>query len=207
MIEARQVKPPSTEHNNADLMVWACYVAGGYERWIDVEELFLKAFELGPNRLGWRTRGDIPDYKKCAKALQELEDPKRSDHLGLFLKQDKYTRKLSDDGLKWCRAYQSLLEGLYGGGYVPSQSTSEMGRLLSGVDRSDVFRQFSRSGVVDVEIWELADVLQCMPNSAVVVWTGRLDRLHVAAEQNSRADVVRFVEKVRERVVAEFGGR
>ena len=204
MSEARPVKAPSTDHNNADLLVWACYVAGGYERWIDVEELYLKAFELGPNRLGWRTHPEIPDYKKCAKALQEVEDPKRSDHLGLFLKEGQYRRKLSDEGMEWCTAYKSLLESMYGGGYVPSQSTSEMGRTISAVEKSDAFRSFTKSGKVDVEMWELADALQCLPNSARVVWMARLDGLRVAAEQNRRDDIAAFVSKARDRVSVEI---
>lgn len=201
----RQVKAPSGDHNNADLMVWACYVAGGYERWIDVEDLYLKAFELGPTRLGWRTRPDLPDYKKCAKALQEVEDPKRSDHLGLFLKQGRYTRKLSDDGLKWCESYKSLLEGLYGGGFVPSQSGSEMARVISNVENSDAFKAFVKTGSLDVELWEVADALQCLPTSAVDVWMARLDKLRLAADMNGRQDVLKFVDVARVRVSNEVG--
>jgi hypothetical protein len=199
----RPVKAPSVEHSNADLVVWACYVAGGYERWIDVEELYLKAFELGPNRLAWRTRPDLPDYKKCAKALQEVEDPKRSDHLGLFLKQGRYTRKLSDQGLEWCLAYRSLLEGLYGGGVVRSQQGSEMSRVLVAVERSDIFRRFTKTGVLECELWELAEALQCLLGSDRAVWMARLDRLKSAAEHNQRGDVSTFVVAAREKVDSE----
>ena len=201
----RSVKAPSSEHNNADLLVWACFSAGGYERWIDVEDLYLKAFELGPTRLGWRTRPDLPDYKKCAKALQEVEDPKRSDHLGLFLKQGRYTRKLSDDGLKWCESYKSLLEGLYGGGFVPSQSGSEMARVIGNVENSDAFQAHERDGLLDVQLWELADALQCLPSSSFDVWMARLDRLRLAATMNGRQDILKFVEAVRTRVANENG--
>lgn len=206
MSEVRPVRAPSTDHNNADLLVWACFVAGGYEQWLDVEELYLKAFELGPNRLGWRTRPDIPDYKKCAKALQEVEDPKRSDHLGLLLKNGQYTRKLSDAGLEWCKAYTPLLEQLYGGGYVPAQSTSEMARVLSGVTDSDAFRHFKSDGNLEVELWQLADALQCLPGSTLAVWMARLDRLRVAAEQHNREDVLGFIGQARDRVAVEVKG-
>jgi hypothetical protein len=203
MSSERQVKAPSSEHNNADLIVWACYAAGGYERWIDVEELYLKAFELGPTRLAWRTRPDLPDYKKCAKALQEIEDEKRSDHLGLFLKQGRYTRKLSDDGLKWCESYKSLLEGLYGGGFVPSQSGSEMARVIGTVESSDAFQAYRKSGAIEVELWELADALQCLPSSSHDVWMARLDKLRLAADMNGRQDIGKFVDIARHRVSAE----
>lgn len=205
MTESRIVKEPSQNHNNADLLVWACYVLGGFERWIDVEELFLKAFELGPNRLGWRTHPEIPDYKKCAKALQEVEDPKRSDHLGLLSKQGQYTRKLTGLGLEWCTSYKSLLERLYGGGYVPSQSRSEMAYVLSTLEKSEAYRMFKSSKQLKVELWELADALQCLPSSSLEVWMARLDRLHIAAEQHGRLEVNEFVLRARERVSMEIG--
>ena len=205
MIENRLVKEPSQNHNNADLLVWACYVLGGYERWVDVEELFLKAFELGPNRLGWRTRPDIPDYKKCAKALQEVEDPKRSDHLGLLSKQGQYTRKLTDHGLQWCTAYKSLLERLYSGGFVPSQSGSEMAHVLATLEKSDAFKKYLLSKHVDMEMWVLSDSLQCLPNSSREVWMARLDRLRLAADQHGRSDIIEFVLQARDRVSAEIG--
>jgi hypothetical protein len=170
---------------------------------MDVEELYLKAFELGPNRLSWRTRPDLPDYKKCAKALQEVEDPKRSDHLGLLLKDGQYTRKLSDEGLEWCTAYQSLLEGLYGGGYVPSQSRSDMARVIAAVEKSDAFKLYVKTKKIDMELWQLSDALQCLPDSSRDVWMSRLDVLRVAAEQNGRDDLVVFSALTRERVAVE----
>jgi hypothetical protein len=205
MTKPHSAKEPSQNHNNADLLVWACYVLGGYERWIDVEELFLKAFELGPNRLAWRTRSDIPDYKKCAKALQEVEDPKRSDHLGLLSKQGQYTRKLTDEGLEWCTAYKSLLERLYSGGYVPSQSRSEMSHVISSLEKSDAYKKFILTKNVDMEMWEISDALQCLPNSSLEVWMARLDRLRIAADQHGRSDIIEFISLARERVTKEIG--
>jgi len=200
MSATRPVKSPSSSHNNADLLVWACFIAGGYERWLDVEELYLKAFALGSNRLSWRTRPDLADYKKCAKALQELEDEKRSDHLGLFLKQGKYQRKLSNDGLKWCQQYGSILTKLYTGSVVPSAVTQEPHKMIRILEKTEAFQHFQRSGDVSTELWQLAESLQCMVDSVQAIWTSRLDALSSYAGTNGRVDVERFVLLVRERL-------
>ena len=121
----------------------------------------------------------------------------------MFLKQGRYTRKLSDDGLKWCESYKSLLEGLYGGGFVPSQSGSEMARVIGTVESSDAFQAYRKSGAIEVELWELADALQCLPSSSHDVWMARLDRLHLAADMNGRQDIGKFVDIARHRVSAE----
>jgi hypothetical protein len=201
----RPVKAPSTSHNNADLLVWACYSAGGFARWLDVEELYLKAFDLGPTRLSWRTRPDIPDYKKCAKALQELEDPKRSDHLGLFLKNGRYLRKLSDAGRVWCESHATLLENLYGGGQVKPQLTSDSSRAVARIEKSQAFKKFSSMEIQSIETWMIAEAIQCLPDSTPAVWSASFDRVQAAGVACSRDDICDFVNFARERITSELG--
>jgi hypothetical protein len=62
--------PPNQTANNQDVFIWSLYQLGGADRSIEVEDIYLKAFDIAPARLGWRTRPDLPDYKKVAKALQ-----------------------------------------------------------------------------------------------------------------------------------------
>lgn len=198
MSSTHQVKAPSATPNNADLLVYACYLAGGFEKWLDVEDLFLKAFELAPARLSWRTKPDIPDYKKISKALQELEDPKRSDHLGLLDKKGKYERKLSVLGLDWCRQYESLLNSLYGGErVVPTAAIQDSSRLLRHVENSQAFSEFKLTRTVTSEKWTLAEALRCLPDSAPHVWRGRIDQVQSAAEKNGRSDLVEFARSIR----------
>jgi hypothetical protein len=194
----QQVKAPSASHNNADLLVWSIFLLDGYERWVDVEEMYLKAFELAPARLGWRTRPDIPDYKKCAKALQELEDVKRSEHLGLLVKQGSYLRKLTDEGFRWCREYQTILSKLYSGGVVPAAATQEASRVIRDLEQSEAFQDFLRNGRLNCDLWELAEAMRCMNDSPELVWSARFDSISVAAMTNDRQDIVDFVEVSRE---------
>lgn len=199
------IKAPSSSHNNADLLVWATYLLGGHERWVDVEEMYLKAFELAPARLSWRTRSDIPDYKKCAKALQELEDTKRSEHLGLLVKQGSYLRKLTDSGYRWCEMYQTTLSKLYSGGFVPSAVTQEAGRAIRDLEKSEVFLSFQQLGRLECDLWELAEAMRCMVDSSPSVWAARLDSVAIAAIANGRQDILEFVEASRKFVENESG--
>jgi hypothetical protein len=48
---------------NADIFLWALFELGGSDKFDDVEAVFLKAFELAPQRLSLRTNTQIPDLK------------------------------------------------------------------------------------------------------------------------------------------------
>ena len=201
------IAPPSITHNNSDLTVYACYLAGGYERWLDVEELYLKAFELAPARLSWRTRPDLPDYKKCNRIF-EVSDPTRGKHLQrLVLKQGKYMCKLSEEGYAWCIKYESVLQSLYKGGVVPSAAVQEASRLIRYVENTDGFKKFRLSGAVEAPLWELAETFQCMVDSEESVWIGRFDQLLVFAEKNRRDDIKKFVQLARVKVRMTQEGR
>lgn len=191
------VRPPSESHNNPDLLVWACFVGGGFEKWLDVEELYLLAFELAPQRLGWRTRADLPDYKKCAKALQELEDPKRSQHLGLITKNGQYMRKLSQEGFDWCTRHRPLLEALYGGGRTPATASSEVSQLIRSVEDSTPFGAWVKNGSVNSEVWEVAESLRCLPDSSRSIWMARLDLLASGGKHLGRDDLTSYARHLR----------
>jgi hypothetical protein len=202
-MNSEAIKPPSVVHNNSDLSVYACYLAGGYERWLDVEELYLKAFELAPARLSWRTRPDLPDYKKCNRIF-EVSDPTRGKNLQrLLLKRGKYQCKLSDEGYAWCMKYASILQSLYKGGVVPTAAVQEASRMIRNLEKTEAFKKFSKTENIDSPLWELAEAFQCMVDSDDVVWAGRFDQMTVLAQNNYREDVLQFIELSRQRVLKD----
>ena len=197
------IKPPAIAHNNSDLTVYACYLAGGYERWLDVEELYLKAFELAPARLSWRTRPDLPDYKKCNRIF-EVSDPTHGRNLQrLILKQGKYQCKLSEEGYEWCKQYASILQSLYKSGVVPTAAVQEASRMIRNLEKTEAFKKFIKTGNIELPRWELAETFQCMVDSDDSVWIGRFDQMTVLAENNDREDVLRFVQLSRQKVLKD----
>ena len=198
ILNTEQLRPPTEQHNNADLIVWALHLCGGAERWVDVEELYLKAFELAPARLSWRTREDLPDYKKCAKALQEVEDTKSARHMPALMKQGAYERRLTVKGLAWCEAHAEYLTALYSSTrIVPSASSQDDARRLKALTDSAAYRTWQASGAVSTKRWELAEAFRCRANSPDATWQARLDEHGSSARRNGLNEVERFIELVR----------
>lgn len=204
---SKEVGPstPSAQHNNGDLLLWALYTVGGAERWVDVEEIYLAAFRLAPARLAWRTRPDLPNYKICARGLQDLENAREPRYGGLLEKRGPLHRKLTLAGVTWCETHSTALASLYGGSIVPSAAPQDDARRLRSVTRSDAFGVWSATNVLSTPIWELAELFRCLPDSSRAIWHSRLDDHVVAARRNGRTDVEAFLECVRRKVDDQHG--
>ena len=185
---------PSDTYNQNDLLLWSLYLCGGADNWVDVEALFLKAFELGPASLSWRTRLDIPDYKKCSKALQSLEDGKRSTRSEMIVKRDRYNRMLNAEGAEWCRRYETSLSSLYQGKPQFSK-TSEHGRRVATIVESDLFASWMEGGDHKLNLLELGQLLKCGAHTTRANWDKRLNAILEDATLVRNEEVVSFVAR------------
>jgi hypothetical protein len=183
--------PPSPEANNQDVFVWALYLLGGADKDVDVEEIYLKCFELAPARLGWRTHPEIPDYKKTSKALQSIE---ATTHVGLLHRPHKYSRRLTLEGIKWVEAYRSILEKNYSKTIVQaSKTTNQHERKRHELKKSDAWAKF----LIDpstVEISDAAAALQCSAASPMSVWSGRVNDLRRTGDLLSDELILNFAD-------------
>jgi len=184
-------EPPSPEANNQDVFVWALYLLGGADKDVDVEEIYLKCFELAPARLGWRTHPEIPDYKKTAKALQSIE---ATTHVGLLHRPHKYSRRLTLEGIKWVESYRAILEKNYSKAIVQaSKTTNQHERRRHELKRSDAWAKFLIDPAT-VEISDAAAALQCSAASPLSVWSGRVNDLRRTGDLLSDESILNFAD-------------
>ena len=195
-----RTSPPSNQPNNQDVFVWALYLLGGADRDVDVEEIYLKCFELAPARLAWRTRPDLPDYKKVSKALQSVE---AKTHAGLLMKPHEYSRRLSVEGVRWIETYMEILAKNYSQGKVQaSSSTNQYERRRQEVKGSDVWRQYQKAPQTLTSV-ELASVMNCTAASTDITWKTRVNELRRASDVLGDIDLMNFANFVSEKVLGE----
>jgi len=193
MTEKSKVRnePPSSEANNQDVFVWALYLLGGADRDVDVEEIYLRCFDLAPARLGWRTHPDLPDYKKAAKALQSVE---ASTHIGLVHKPHKFSRRLTLAGVHWVELYKEILEENYSRlPVMASKSKNNYERLRQEILKSRAWQIFK----VEQEVHDIADAaaaLQCSPASPQSTWQSRVNSLKRASDVLKDKELMEFAE-------------
>jgi|SRR5579872_220195 len=100
----------SSKVDNPDLIALAVYELGGIGCFVDVEDIFVRCYEMAPERFGWR-KYPYPNYKNVYHALQHFEE----NHLEVLLKTpDGLARQLSAEGIayvrKRLRRYQEILK-------------------------------------------------------------------------------------------------
>lgn len=186
---------PSTELvTNADIILWALFELEGSIDFVDVETVYLRAFELAPERLSWRTQTGIPDLKKCAKSLQEAEARKPP----LLVKNGAYLRMLTVEGLEWIeKNFDRLAEVLSRSEIVQAPRRRRSSRLVSQALSSDLFKHWEEASIVPVERWTIAQFLNCSLDSDPKVWSRRLEELRSAAHLSGNESLKLFIERIR----------
>ena len=191
--ENKQVRsaPPSLDANNTDVFVWALYVLGGNHRQVDVEDIYLKTFEIAPARFGWRTRPDLPNFKKTAKALQEIE---AKSHVGLLQSLGANYRRLTDAGVAWVENYKSILEKNYGAKtQVAAPSNSDTARAVKTLKSNDIWESWISGSPLSLSM--VAVLLQVSKTTPAAIWADRFADLKSLASRTNDAEISKFASE------------
>ena len=188
--------------DNPDIIAFALADLSGAGRFVDIEEVFVKAFELAPERFGWRTQ-PIPNYKALSKALRDFENQ----HPDLTMRTaDGLARQLTAEGVEWVNRntprYRFLADSPNAN--PPTRRPSQ--RVLNEIQRHPVVRRFLESGGdISISKFEAADLLLCTPDSPFGVWRERLETYRSAATDSARGDIVDFLDRLAETHPEWFG--
>jgi hypothetical protein len=179
--------------NNTDILLWALFEIGGSDKFVDVEDVMLKAFRLVPERFCWRTNRDLPDKLKLNSSLHgaDAATPK------LLIKNGQHQRRLTIEGQRWIEDnFDRLASALGGDVKVEPPKGRPSSRLLSDLARSDIFETWSEASELAPEQWRYADLFRCSPDSAHTIWKQRLETLRSAAYASGREDILKFLDHI-----------
>jgi hypothetical protein len=185
---------PTDEITNWEIFLWALGLLGGTNDFVDVEDVFVKCFELAPKRFAWRTRDDLIDKEKCTKATRD-SDARRP---RLLLKTgDGLKRQLTVEGQEWVQANERrMVAVLHSGKAVQEPRSRPRVRMLAEVERSDPYQRWSEDGVLPAEKWRVAELLRCSPDSDHRIWRNRLQVLRAAANGADHARLLEFLDEL-----------
>ena len=193
MTKTTKLSLSASRASNSELFVWALYLLGGAERDVDVEEIYLKCFEIAPARLGWRTKPQIPDYKKTSKALQSVEAETK-----FIFKTHRYARRLTSKGLQWVQKNSDKLQNTYGNQKVKPAATNQYLQKSNFIKNHPIWKEYLIQNTNDV-LHTLADSLECSPASPKNIWDGRFIELETVCdvlEDDELRQFMSFAKKI-----------
>jgi len=182
--------PIKSRLDNLDIIPFAFFQLGGTGDFVDVEDAFLKCFELTPERFRWR-KHNIPNYKTLSKALRDFENK----HPGFLLKtEDGLSRQLSSAALEWLRHRQALYDKILKtpGANPPTRRADQ--RLLNEIRDHPLVKRYSKGKRPVLRKPEVADLLLCSPDSPTSVWAARLETHRSIAASSGRPDLIEFLD-------------
>jgi hypothetical protein len=183
---------------NWEIFMAALARAGGDREMVDVEAAFVVAHQLAPERFSWRTRNELPEYKKLSKALRDAD----ANAVQLMTRtSDGQKRQLTAKGLVWIEKNRQRLAGLGNPSTPPGMARSSHGAtLLSRMAKSDEFLSWKRKEAKPLERWRIAELLKCSPDSPAETWQSRLEQTGAAAHSAGMKDVLDFVEMLKGKI-------
>lgn len=189
--------------DNPEIIPFALHQLGGAGQFVDVEDIFLRCFEVAPERFRWR-KHLIANYKTLSKALRDFE----TRHPDLLLKTEEgLGRQLSKEGLEWVNERLDLFEAVLSqpGSNPPTRRREH--KLLNEFADHRLVAAFEKGTLENLPKYEVADLLLCAPDSPTSVWKERLETYRSAASAAGRPNLVDFLNHLRSSKPEWFGGK
>ena len=199
--------------NNRQVILLALLLQGGASQFIDIEDIAVAAYRLAPTRFRWN-RYDYPSVEAARVAFKHWKDLKNeeprfiSDRLSYTLTALGVREAVQTSTALFGVRFESADEAI--GHYRRTtgasnprdakQVVSNGTRTTARPSQSELRRvkahklyKLWQSGAEDFELWEIADLLNCLPDSSRRVWDDRFNRLNSMAAFWQDDDLGRFL--------------
>jgi len=191
-----------TKISNTDFIPISLTELEGVGRFIDVEDIFIKCYELSPERFGWR-KYKYPNYKILHKALTDFEEKYPT---FIIKTPDGLSRQLTAEGVEWIKERLPIFRNLLETPELAAPRRRPNQRILNEIAVNILFNDFSTGKNPELNKFEVADILLCSPDSSPELWNERLISYKSTAEDSNRPDLVNFLNYILDKKPEWFGG-
>jgi hypothetical protein len=185
----------SAEATSIDIALATLHRLGGATRYVDIEELTIEAYRVGPQLFRWRTRREYPSPEKVRMALVHANE-RRAEPL-VVSNAKGLAWRLTSAGV----AYVDAAKVGTGSRRSSSSLSSPSARRVREIRRHPAYVKFAQgTPVADIERYQLADLLLCPPDSSAVAVMRKADAARAAALDIDDKDIERFLGEVAKEV-------
>ena len=198
--------------SNKDIVVYALYLLGGWQKRVHTEDIALKCYELAPSKFSWVKYPEYPDVAPARFALEAAKKLKNK----VLVKGESERKKtaqsiggwiLTTDGIQWIKVNRHRIEQ-YLGKQTPVGDRLSSDRRLKELLKSVAFKRFKDYGEkADILHADFAESLVCTVNTKGEVLNDRLDLLYSTAEELGRIEVKSYVNFCRKKFTLLLGSK
>ena len=200
--------------SDKDIVLYALYLLGGWQKRIHTEEVALKCFQLAPTKFSWVKYPQYPDIAPARFALEAAKKPK----YGKLVKGESERKRtiksiggwmLTANGLQWMQANKERIEK-YLGKHIPIGERLPADRKLKELLGSVAFKKFINDGEqAEISHAEFAESLVCTVNTRPEILSDRLEQFYSISEKLKKEEVKNYVNFCRKKfasILEEKGG-
>lgn len=190
--------------SDKDIVIYALYLLGGWQRRVHTEDIAIKCYELAPPKFSWVKYPKYPDLAPARFALEAAKKPQ----YGALVKGESERKRtvksvggwmLTTEGVKWIKVNRQRIE-LNLGKNKPTGDRLPLHRRLKQLVESTAFRKFRDYGEqAEILHSEFAESLICTVNTRAEILNDRLDQFYSIAEELGKQEVKDYVNFCRNR--------
>jgi len=201
--------------NNIDIVMYALYKLGGWQKRINTEDIALECFRITPRKFSWIK---YPQYPDIMPVLFSLESAKKKQCGALVIGETerKRTTKLIGGWILTVKGIRWIKDNIFRIEQVLNKNKITIGRLstdrkINELYKSIAFKKFiAEQEKANISHAEFAESLICTVNTGVKILNDRLDQLNSIAEELNKKEVknyVNFCRKKFELLLLEGGNK
>ena len=119
---------------------------------------------------------------------------------------DGLSRQLSSDGVNWIRRRISFFRKFVDLPTISQTSRRPNQRIINEIANHPLYRAYSYGNALELDKYEVADLMLCSPDSPVALWNERLETYKSTAEDSKRHDILKFLNFLFDSKPDWFGG-
>lgn len=210
--------------SDKDIVLYALYLLGGWQKRVHTEDVALKGYEIAPSKFSWVKYPQYPDIAPARFALEAAKKPKygalvdgRSER-----KREKKPRNLKDllndskskkisgwiltgSGLKWIESNKARIEKFLDI-HIPRGTRLPADRKIKELFNSSAFKKFKKYGEqAEISHAEFAESLVCTVNTRIEVLNDKLEQLYFIAKELKKDEVENYVNFCRNKFASLLG--
>jgi len=179
--------------NDKDIVVYALYVLGGYQKRVHTEDIALKCYEIAPARFSWTKYPQYPDIQPVRFALEKCK-PLVVGSSERKLPTTVTGWRLTSDGIQWVKMNLDRIGQQLGKKQPPTERLVD-NRRIKALISSRAFNKYLAEGEkAEISHADLAESLVCTVNTKPEIVSERIEQLHSAADLLNQDKVKQYLD-------------